>query len=53
MRKFLKNETGATAIEYCLIGAAMAVMLVTSFPVVSNAVGGRLTSIGPSITAGK
>jgi pilus assembly protein Flp/PilA len=51
--KFLKDDSGATAIEYCLIGASMAVMLVLSFPAVSDALSGRFTGIGPAITAGK
>jgi pilus assembly protein Flp/PilA len=53
MIKFLKDDRGATAIEYCLIGAAMSIMLVTSFPAVSTALSGKFSGIGPAITAGK
>jgi pilus assembly protein Flp/PilA len=53
MNKFLKDESGATAIEYCLIAAAMAIMLVTSFPALSDALSGKLTSVGSALAAVK
>jgi Flp pilus assembly pilin Flp len=53
MKKFLSDEKGATAVEYCLIGAAMAVCLVLSFPTVSNSLNTRLVSIGPMFTPPK
>ena len=53
MIKFLKDESGATAIEYGLIAGAMAVMLVASFPILSDALSGKLTSVGSALAAVK
>ncbi len=49
MRAFLKNENGATAIEYCLIGTAMAVALLAAMPFISNAVTGKFTNVAVKI----
>jgi pilus assembly protein Flp/PilA len=38
MKKFFKDESGATAIEYGLIAAAMGLMLVISAPILSDAI---------------
>lgn len=38
MKKFINDESGATAIEYGLIAAAMGLMLVVVMPVLSGAV---------------
>ncbi len=35
--RFVKDESGATAIEYGLIAAAMALMLVVAMPPLANA----------------
>jgi pilus assembly protein Flp/PilA len=35
MKKFLKDESGATAIEYGLIAAAMGLCLVTALPILT------------------
>jgi pilus assembly protein Flp/PilA len=53
MNKFLKDESGATAIEYGLIAAAMALALVTAMPSITTALTGKFASIGTSITTGK
>lgn len=47
MKKFLKDESGATAIEYGLIAAAMGLMLIIAAPPLAAAVDrvfGDLTS---------
>jgi pilus assembly protein Flp/PilA len=36
MNKFLKDESGATAIEYGLIAAAMAVCLLVAMPYITT-----------------
>ncbi len=36
MKKFLKDESGATAIEYGLIAAAMGLMLIIVMPLIAN-----------------
>ena len=53
MFKFLKDESGATAIEYGLIAAAMGLALVTAMPFITNAITSKFTSIGNHITTGK
>ncbi len=53
MIKFLKDDAGATAIEYGLIASAMAVCLLAAMPSITDALSGRFGTIGASITAGK
>jgi pilus assembly protein Flp/PilA len=36
MKKFLKDESGATAIEYGLIAAALGLMLIALMPILAN-----------------
>lgn len=43
MRKFFKDESGATAIEYGLIAAIMSVALITGFGTMSNALSEQMT----------
>ncbi len=45
MKKFLKDESGATAIEYGLIAAAMGLMLILVMPLLASAVGGKFSLI--------
>jgi pilus assembly protein Flp/PilA len=40
MKKFINDESGATAIEYGLIAAAMGLMLVGVMPFLADAVSG-------------
>ena len=40
MKKFINDESGATAIEYGLIAAAMGLMLVIVMPTIATAVSG-------------
>ena len=40
MKKFINDESGATAIEYGLIAAAMGLMLVIVMPILATAVSG-------------
>ena len=40
MKKFINDESGATAIEYGLIAAAMGLMLVLVMPILADAVSG-------------
>jgi pilus assembly protein Flp/PilA len=51
MNKFLKDESGATAIEYGLIASFMALMLIVAFPFVSNALSKKFSTIASGITA--
>ena len=49
MRKFLNNESGATAIEYGLIAAAMAVCLLTAMPYITNALTAKFNNIADAL----
>jgi pilus assembly protein Flp/PilA len=49
MNKFLKDESGATAIEYGLIAAAMAVCLLVAMPYITTALSTKFSRIGSSI----
>jgi pilus assembly protein Flp/PilA len=50
-KKFLKDESGATAIEYVLIAAAMAFALVTIMPTVEAAIKGSFTVIAGQVSS--
>ncbi len=50
MNKFLKDESGATAIEYGLIAAAMGLALVTAMPFITRAIVSKFTTLGTQIT---
>jgi pilus assembly protein Flp/PilA len=52
MKKFLKDDSGATAIEYALIAAAMGLALVTAMPLIRDAIIGKFTSLSTTITSG-
>ncbi|MEO8757417.1 MAG: Flp family type IVb pilin [Devosia sp.] len=43
--KFARNESGATAIEYGLIAALMAVACIAAFAALGGAVNGLFTSV--------
>ena len=50
--RFVKNESGATAIEYGLIAAAMGLALVTAMPILASAVTGKFGSLAGHISSG-
>jgi pilus assembly protein Flp/PilA len=52
MNKFLKDESGATAIEYGLIAAAMGLALVTAMPTIASAIKTKFSSIGGHVASG-
>ena len=47
--KIRNNESGATAIEYGLIAALIAVVLITSLGSLGNNMNNRFTSIGTAV----
>ena len=51
-KKFLKDESGATAIEYVLIAAFMALVLITVMPTLTTAITAQFGSISAHITSG-
>lgn len=53
MKKFMLDDSGATAIEYGLIAAAMTIALITAMPFITDAVTSKFTSIGGHLSSGK
>ena len=53
MKKFLKDECGATAIEYGLIAAAMGIALVLVMPQLASQVTVQFSNLGSHIASGK
>ena len=47
--KILKDESGATAIEYGLIAAATGLALVAAMPAISSAIGSTFGSVAASM----
>jgi pilus assembly protein Flp/PilA len=52
-KRFMSDESGATAIEYGLSAAAMGLALVATMPVLSTAITGKFSSLAGHITSGK
>ena len=51
--KFFNDNSGATAIEYGLIAAAMGVMLIVTMPYLAGTIGTQFNSLGSHIASGK
>ena len=49
LNRFLKDETGATAIEYGLIAALIAVVLITAMNSLKTKITGTYTKIGTAM----
>ncbi len=49
MKKFLKDQSGATAIEYGLIAAAMSVALLAAMPSIADNLTTKFATIGTAI----
>ncbi|MCB1377281.1 MAG: Flp family type IVb pilin [Alphaproteobacteria bacterium] len=48
--RFVKDESGATAIEYGLIAAAMGLALVTAMPLLATAITGKFSYLATKIS---
>jgi pilus assembly protein Flp/PilA len=46
LKKFLRNESGATAIEYGLIASLIAVAAITAMTTVGTNLSGTFTNVG-------
>jgi pilus assembly protein Flp/PilA len=46
---FLKNEAGATAIEYCLIATGIAVAIITVVPTIGTKLGTTFSSVSDQL----
>ena len=51
LTKFLRDESGATAIEYGLIAALIAVVLITGATALGTALNAQFTTIGTDVTS--
>ena len=47
--RFLSNESGATAIEYCLIATGLSIVILAAVNGVGTTLNGRFTSINTSL----
>jgi Flp pilus assembly pilin Flp len=51
--RFLRSESGVTAIEYGLIGSIMGLVLVAVMPILATAIVGSFSSIAGHISSGQ
>ena len=49
MRKFLKNESGATAIEYALIAALISIVIIAGLSVVGGSLNNTFSAVGSQV----
>jgi pilus assembly protein Flp/PilA len=47
--KFLADESGATAIEYCLIAASLSIVIVTAVRGIGSTLNTRFASVNSSL----
>jgi pilus assembly protein Flp/PilA len=47
--EFLKNESGATAIEYCLIAAGISIVILVAVNGIGTTLNDKFTSVNTSI----
>jgi pilus assembly protein Flp/PilA len=47
--EFLKDESGATAIEYCLIAAGLSIVIVVAVNGIGTSLNGTFVSVNTSI----
>jgi len=47
--RFLKDQSGATAIEYCLIAAGISIVIVVAVNGIGTSLNGTFTSVNASL----
>lgn len=47
--RFLNDEAGATAIEYCLIAVGLSIVIITAVNGIGGTVNGKFSSINTSL----
>jgi pilus assembly protein Flp/PilA len=47
--KFLSDESGATAIEYCLIAAGLSIVIITAVNGIGTTLNTKFTSVNSSL----
>ena len=51
VQRFLKNESGATAVEYGLIAALIGVVIIAGAGALGSALNAKFTAIGSTVSA--
>ena len=51
VKRFLKNESGATAVEYGLIAALIAVVIIAGATQLGNALNAKFQAIGSTVSS--
>jgi pilus assembly protein Flp/PilA len=51
VQRFLKNESGATAVEYGLIAALIAVVIIAGATALGSALNAKFTAIGSTVSS--
>lgn len=52
LTRLLRNESGATAIEYALIASFMGIALIAAMPLLAGAITGKFSSLAGRISSG-
>jgi pilus assembly protein Flp/PilA len=47
--RFLTDESGATAIEYCLIAVGLSIVIITAVNGIGSTLNGKFTSVNTSL----
>jgi pilus assembly protein Flp/PilA len=47
--RFLNDESGATAIEYCLIAVGLSIVIITAVNGIGSTLNGKFTTINTSL----
>jgi len=47
--KFISDQSGATAIEYCLIATGIAIVIITAVNSIGSTLNGSFTSVNSSL----
>ncbi|HET7887559.1 MAG TPA: Flp family type IVb pilin [Bradyrhizobium sp.] len=47
--RFFRDESGATAIEYCLIAAGLSIVILTAVNGIGSTLSGKFTSVNASL----
>ena len=47
--QFLNDESGATAIEYCLIAAGLSIVIITAVNGIGSTLNGKFTTMNTSL----
>jgi pilus assembly protein Flp/PilA len=52
LTRLLKDDSGATAIEYALIASFMGIALIAAMPLLAGAITGKFSSLAGHISSG-